>query len=153
MPRPLKERIITEPPQFSSFKPIGVRAKALPQILLSIDEYEAIRLADFSGLDHTQAAVKMEISRSTFTRLVEKARKKIADFLVNGAILQIEGGNIHFRDNLLRCNNCESIFRVSFDTEIIKCPNCGAESYKDYADQYGHGRCCRGHGNQNGKRR
>ena len=77
MPRPKSDRIVLEPPLFSEFKPIGVRGQDLDQILLTLDEFEAFRLADFKGLSHAGAADEMEISRSTFTRLIEKARKNV----------------------------------------------------------------------------
>jgi len=80
MPRPERKRTVYTPPFFTDFKPIGVPNKLLNITLLSLDEYEAFRLADQVGLSHIEAAEQMEISRSTFTRLIEKARKKIADF-------------------------------------------------------------------------
>ena len=66
MPRPKNDRIVHEPPIFTEFKPIGVKGRSLEPISLSIDEFEAIRLADYKGLNHEEAAEEMEISRSTF---------------------------------------------------------------------------------------
>ena len=80
MSRPEKFRIIKRPPVFNRFKPVGIQMKQLEQIFLSIAEYEAIRLTDYEGMDHSKAAKLMKISRPTFTRLIEKARKKTADF-------------------------------------------------------------------------
>ena len=66
----------------------------LQHINLTFDELEAIRLADFEGLYQEQAAKKMNVSRQTFGRILESAHKKIADALVNGKALSIEGGPI-----------------------------------------------------------
>ena len=77
MSRPEKERKVHEPPIFTGFKPMGVNNKYLQQTILTLDEFEAFRLSDNIGLSHADAAEEMEISRSTFTRLIEKARKKM----------------------------------------------------------------------------
>jgi predicted DNA-binding protein (UPF0251 family) len=61
---------------------------------ISLDEYEAIRLKDYENLDQESAAVKMGISQPTFYRLISSAHKKIADALINGKAMKIEGGNI-----------------------------------------------------------
>jgi len=75
------------------FKPCGVRANQLEHIVLYEDEMEAIRLADFKSLYQQESADKMEISRTTFSRLVESARKKIADALLHQKAIKIEQRN------------------------------------------------------------
>jgi predicted DNA-binding protein (UPF0251 family) len=130
----------------TEFKPIGVQRNRLELLPLGLDEFEAIRLADYLGMEHSEAAMEMEISRSTFTRLIEKARSKIARFLVEGKHLQIEGGNIHFRGNLIRCHDCGHMFNMEFDSNIRTCPACGSGNLIDLAGGFGHGNCCRGHG-------
>jgi len=142
MPRPQNNRIIHEPPLFSEFKPIGARVKNLEQILLTLDEFESIRLADQIGLSHAEAAEEMEISRSTFTRLIEKARKKMADFLIQGRVLTIEGGNVHFRTNIIHCKDCGHMFKSNFKDTIIECPACHSKNLFNMAGGFGHGRCC-----------
>ena len=144
MSRPKKERIVHEPPIYTRFKPVGMRSYILEQAPLTIDEYEAIRLADYLGMEHSEAADEMEISRSTFTRLIEKARKKMADFLVEGKELLIEGGNIHFRGNIIRCLDCGHMFKTNFENEMTECPVCGSVNLLNLAGGFGHGRCCRG---------
>lgn len=71
------------------FKPCGVRGKYLDKIELNTDEMEAIRLADYENLYQEEAADRMGISRSTFSRLLESARKKVADALLHGKALAI----------------------------------------------------------------
>jgi uncharacterized protein len=148
MPRPKKMRIVHQPPVYTSFKPIGVRVNELDQISLDLDELEAIRLTDYLSKEHSEAADEMGISRSTFTRLIEKARRKVATFLIEGKQLFIEGGDVHFRGNLLRCQNCGHMFKTGFDKPIEVCPACDSTDLMDLAGGFGHGKCCQGH-NQN----
>lgn len=144
MSRPRKERIVHQPPQFTSFKPMGVMRRNLQPVSLSLDEFEAIRLADYKGMDHAEAAEEMEISRSTFTRLIEKARHKISKFIIDGRGLFIEGGNIHFRGNLIKCQDCGHMFNTNFEQQLDKCPSCNSSNLLDLAGGFGHGKCCRG---------
>ena len=148
MPRPKNNRIVHEPPLFSEFKPIGVKGQSLERVLLSLDEFEAFRLADNLGLSHAEAADEMEISRSTFTRLIEKSRKKIAELIINGKLLTIEGGNIHFRKNLMRCQSCGHMFRINFNESLTECPSCNSKNLLNLAGGFGHGRCCVNTNNQ-----
>jgi predicted DNA-binding protein (UPF0251 family) len=142
MSRPQKERIVHQPPLFADFKPIGVKMNLLKQVSLSLDEYEAFRLADYMGLSQDEAANEMEISRSTFTRLIEKARSNIAQLIVNGSALNIDGGNIHFRKNIIRCNNCGHMFNINIDKSISNCPECNSTNLLNIAGGFGHGKCC-----------
>jgi uncharacterized protein len=142
MSRPQYNRIVNEPPLFSHFKPVGVREQDSKQISLTLDEFEAFRLADQLGYSHALAADEMEISRSTFSRLIEKARKKIADFIILGGVLNIGGGAVHFRVNILQCRDCGHMFRVQFDHDISECPECHSEKILNMAGSFGHGKCC-----------
>lgn len=152
MPRPRKNRIVKRPPCCASFKPTGVPRANLETVTLSIEEYEAIRLADYQGLEHLEAAEKMEVSRPTFTRLLEAARKKTGRFLVEGTELQIEGGSFHFRQNLFQCTDCHVSFPGELDAVPPNCPECGGERVIDLANRFGHGNCCRSHGRRNRRR-
>ncbi len=148
MPRPKSNRIVHEPPLYTEFKPAGTKGQALEVIDLSLDEFEALRLADQLGMSHAEAADEMEISRSTFTRLIEQARKKLADFIIKGKMLSINGGNVHFRNNIIKCQNCGHMFRINFNQIIKECPVCHSENLLNLAGGFGHGNCCRHrHGN------
>ncbi len=81
-------------PGATYFKPWGVPLRELEEIVLALDELEALRLADLQGQYQEQAAEKMKISRPTFSRIVESARKKVADALINGKALRLEGGPV-----------------------------------------------------------
>ena len=94
MPRPRHCRRVGCLPQVNFYKPRGIPLSVLQHVNLAVDELEAIRLADLQGLYQEQAARKMNVSRQTFGRILESAHKKIADALVNGKALSIEGGPI-----------------------------------------------------------
>lgn len=96
MPRPRRLRRVCSRPGVTYFKPAGIRMTELGEVILSIDELEAIRLKDHEGLEQTRAARKMNISQPTFQRLYESARGKIAEALVEGKALRIEGGPCRF---------------------------------------------------------
>lgn len=92
MPRPRLRRRVHGAPDFTHFKPVGAPKRTLSQINLTLDETEAIRLRDFLGLSQEESARRMNVSQPTFHRILSSARKKIADFLINGKTLKIYGG-------------------------------------------------------------
>lgn len=142
MSRPQKKRIVAFPPLYHNFKPLGVPSKSLCKICLSLDEFEAIRLADYLDMEHSEAAKEMNISRSTFTRLIEKARKKTATFFINGTSICIEGGPIHFEQNRIQCKKCKSVFIIPIKQKLKFCPECHSEDLLNLAGCFGHGKCC-----------
>jgi uncharacterized protein len=91
MPRPRCCRKISHTPRCRLFKPSGLFSKSSDEIVLTLDEFEAIRKADLEGLYHEQAAGHMNVSRQTFGRIIENARKKVARALVEGLSVRIEG--------------------------------------------------------------
>jgi predicted DNA-binding protein (UPF0251 family) len=103
-----------------------VPASSLQEVILCIDEFEAIRLADFERLYHEQAAEKMNISRQTFGRIVEAARGKVARALVEGLALRIEGGEIEMAEQrAFWCQQCQHSWSVPFGTGGPDgCPAC-----------------------------
>lgn len=92
MSRPFKCRRVCGNPKTEYFKPRGIPISSLEEVSLTIDEFEAIRLADLEGLYQEDAAKKMNISRQTFGNIIESAHKKIADSIVNAKALKIKGG-------------------------------------------------------------
>lgn len=93
MPRPRHCRKVECTPNVIYFKPAGIPMTDLDEINLTVDEFESIRLKDLEGFKQEECAKKMNISQPTFHRLVITARKKIADSIVNGKGIKIEGGN------------------------------------------------------------
>lgn len=102
MPRPQKCRIICGYPDFWSFSPDDERASGCS--VLTLDEYEAIRLIDWLGKTQEEAAGRMQVARTTVTAIYDSARKKIADALVNGRRIQISGGKYRFATENLKHN-------------------------------------------------
>jgi uncharacterized protein len=96
MPRPRIFRRVSFRPEATYFKPAGVRMTNLEETVLTMDEFEAIRLRDSLGKDQKESAKDMGISQPTFQRLYGSARKKIADALVNCRAIRIEGGPFRF---------------------------------------------------------
>ena len=94
MPRPCSLRHIDVNPAAIYFKPAGIPVHMLAEVVLRLDELESLRLADLDGLYQEQAAKKMKISRPTFARIVEEARRKVADALIHGKALRLEGGTV-----------------------------------------------------------
>ena len=94
MPRPVQPRTIEFVPRVTFFKPAGIPRVELEEVALTLDELEAVRLADLNGLYQEQAAPKMDISRSAFARILESARRKIADALIHGKCLRFAGGPV-----------------------------------------------------------
>lgn len=94
MPRPFSSRRIAGRPGAPIFKPTGIPVRELEEVVMSLDEFEAMRLADLDGLYQQQAAEQMNVSRTTFSRIIEAAHRKMADALVHGKALRIEGGPV-----------------------------------------------------------
>ncbi|MFA4973976.1 MAG: DUF134 domain-containing protein [bacterium] len=94
MPRPFKCRRVGWTPQHDYFKPRGIPLSELEEVILRLDEIEAMRLADIEGLYHEEAAAKMNVSRQTFDRILANAHKTVADALINGKAIRVEGGNV-----------------------------------------------------------
>lgn len=94
MPRPVKKRVVSAEPDTKVFAPKGREAAGI--VLLSLDEFEALRLSDFEGIGQEQAAAMMAISRHTYGRILARARSVVAQALVLGQELQIAGGNYVF---------------------------------------------------------
>lgn len=131
-----RKRRIASPPRFSNYKPSGIPRTKLEQTVITLDEYEAFRLADHQGHDHLEASAQMEISRPTFSRLIEKARSKIAHAIVDGLELVIEGGNINFSQGMHRCRDCGDEQVHAINETINDCPECGSEDIEDLASKY-----------------
>lgn len=94
MGRPLKNRCVGCEPHADYFKPRGVPLCELDETVLAIDELEALRLTDLDGLYQADAAISMGVSRQTIGNILQSARRKVADALVNGKALRIAGGAV-----------------------------------------------------------
>ena len=154
MARPRNCRRVGSMPESDYFKPRGIPLSMLEEVILTVDEFEAIRLADLEGLYQEQAAEKMNVSRQTFGRIIDSAHKKVADALVKGKALKIEGGEFEMASmRKFRCYDCQHSWDLPYGTGRPKnCPSCKsgnirrAEEDREYARGFGRGRggCYRG---------
>ena len=111
MPRPFRKRMVRHSNELF-YKPAGVRMANLQSVTLEADEYEALRLADLEKLSHEDAGKKMKVSRQTFGRIIEKAREKTADALINGKALSITAkGPVEMLKASLVCSGCGHAWR------------------------------------------
>lgn len=147
MARPTKWRKIENIPAVQFFVPAETDVREVPENILKIEELEAIRLKDLEGLEQEECAAKMEVSRPTFQRILISAREKIADSLINGKTIHIEGGNFTRNICPVRCLDCGKEWLESFENlESIKngeyaCPVCGSK--KVICGQNCKGKFCR----------
>ena len=135
MTRPKIIRCVNFKPEVTYFKPRGIPLSSLYEINLTIDELETVRLKNYKGLEQTECAKKMKISQSTFQRILISANKKIADALVNGKAIKIEGGVIKISGEKMRkfkCEKCKCKWEIPFGTgkkgTEMSCPKCKEES-------------------------
>ena len=92
MPRPPKIRRVEQLPEVTYFKPPGIPLRKIEEVIVTVEEIEAIRLKDHEGLDQQDAADIMRVSRPTFQRILTSAHKKVAEALTYGKAIRIEGG-------------------------------------------------------------
>jgi len=122
-----KWRRVTFIPEITYFKPVGSPLKIPEEVNLSIEEAEAIRLNDLERLEQEECAHRMSISRPTFHRVLASARSKLADALLNGKAIRIEGGNFEMAVRRFHCLNGHE-WDVPFETLIAVpprfCPTC-----------------------------
>lgn len=136
-PRPSRLRKISNPPFISGFMPYGGKtgSDAPGKVFLHLEEYEALRLCDHEMMNHNQAALLMQISRPTLTRIYSKARQKIADAIVNGKSIIIEGGKIYYDTEWYSCLKCGCHFNnPEKQTEVKECPLCKSNLFAGIAD-------------------
>jgi len=145
MPRPFCCRRIGFQPGYSYFKPRGIPTDELSENILTLDELEAVRLADLNGMYQEQAAKCMNVSRPTFGRIIDSAHQKIADVLVNGKVLKIETGKTEFTDTKwYKCQECDTEIEIPQQgPNLTHCPKCGNR----YRRGFGH--CHRKRGGNN----
>lgn len=130
MARPQKCRRVAAHPQVSYFKPRGIPMVQLEEVRLTVDEREALRLADLDNLSYEVAGRRMGVSRATFGRILQRARRAMTDALIHGKAIKIEGGHYQVVDEgrLFACRHCESRWEVPLGSgRPTACPACGAD--------------------------
>lgn len=106
MPRPRKWRRVCNLPNYNSFGPLDKKDILDDCIIMTVEEYETIRLMDLEGLNQEECAGVMGVARSTVQRIYDDSRKKLADSLVNGKVLKIEGGDYKLCSEYENVENC-----------------------------------------------
>lgn len=125
MPRPFRCRKVYSSPYANYFKPRGIPISNLDEVYLTLDEFEAVRLADLQGMYQEDAAKKMNISRQTFGNIITSAHKKIADSLVNSKALKIEGGVVKMMERHFICYDCKHEWTLPYGAgRPGECPKC-----------------------------
>jgi len=137
--------MIQEQPEYRYFKPAGIPVRLLTEIRLTVDEFEALRLADVLGLYHDDAAGRMGVSRATFGRIVESARKKTAGALLYGSALRIEGGETMEhgathnpgRGNCI-CPGCSATVphQAGIPCRETRCPSCNKPMLREGSEHH-----------------
>ena len=155
MSRPLKCRRVEFLPDVTYLKPAGIPLRGIEEVRLSVEEAEAIRLKDLEGLEQEQGAERMNISRPTFQRVLASARQKVADALLNGKAIRIEGGSFEMASSRFKCLNgheWDVPFEVMTNTPPELCPTCNTADIEPVSPA-GFGRGRGGRGRHRGGRR
>lgn len=154
MARPRNRRRVDCAPARTYFKPAGVPKASLTEVVLTVDEWEALRLADYEGLYHDAAAREMNVSRPTFGRIIEVARRKVTRALVEGQALTIKGGDFEMTKRKFTCYDCKHEWELPFGTGRPQvCPACRSTNLHRAGSACGQGRNgqssmrCRNRGN------
>ncbi|KNY29466.1 DUF134 domain-containing protein [Pseudobacteroides cellulosolvens] len=130
MSRPPKWRKVEFIPNIQYFVPLDLQTADMEENILRIEEIEAIRLKDVEKLEQEECAERMEVSRQTFQRILNTGREKIADSIINGKAIRIEGGNFTRNICSVKCLDCNKEWKESYENfeKILKgdysCPDC-----------------------------
>jgi predicted DNA-binding protein (UPF0251 family) len=147
MARPCKCRRIYGSPSAECFKPRGVPVRLLEEVTLTIDEFEALRLADLEGLYQEQAAEKMKVSRQTFGNILESAHRAVADSLVNAKLLRIKGGTVEMVERHFLCSECKHEWALPHGSgRPCACPKCNCSNIHRAPHDRGYARAGVGRG-------
>jgi predicted DNA-binding protein (UPF0251 family) len=129
MGRPKKCRWVETEPGVTFFKPRGIPLRALEQAIITVDELEAMRLADYLEMTQEEVAQKMQVSRPTVTRMLARAHRAVAEALVHGKAICIEGGDYRLGQ---KCGTCGQWAAVA---EGEPCPECCCQTLDEPGDQ------------------
>ena len=116
-------------PDTKLFKPAGIPMRELEEVVLTVEELEAIRLRDVEGLEQEPCAERMNISRPTFVRIINSARTKVAEALVRAKAIRIEGGTYRFVGPF-RCGDCGREWRHIRGKIDGECPECHSTNWE-----------------------
>jgi predicted DNA-binding protein (UPF0251 family) len=121
MGRPKKCRWVETEPGVTFFKPRGIPLRSLEQMVITVDELEAMRLADFLEMTQEEVAQKMQVSRPTVTRMLARAHRAVAEALVTGKAICIEGGDYRLGQ---QCGSCGQGAALGSGEARLDCCTC-----------------------------
>jgi predicted DNA-binding protein (UPF0251 family) len=124
MPRRKRLRRVVAPPGFKGYKPYGNSKHKKQHVELLYEEYEAIKLADYDLMNHLEASKLMGVSRPTFARIYESARRKLANALVETREIRSVFGNARLEGSWYVCNDCHARFTIPVQMTNHACPIC-----------------------------
>lgn len=128
MPRRRRLRRIVAPPQFKGYKPYGASHRSVEGVELLYEEYEALKLTDYDMMNHQEACELMGVSRATFARIYESARKKVARAFVEVREIKTVYGNAYMDDSWYTCKKCHARFTVPKKNDKTSCPICAHQN-------------------------
>jgi uncharacterized protein len=133
MARPRKCRWVEFEPGITFFKTQGIPMRGLEQVIISVDELEALRLSDFLGLNQEDVAQEMNVSRPTVTRMLARAHRAIAEALVYGKAIKISGGDYQVAQRRFICQECDYAWDETSPPNFPqKCPKCQGSSIQRF---------------------
>ncbi|AYD39540.1 DUF134 domain-containing protein [Clostridium fermenticellae] len=127
MPRPTKFRRVEFFPNDNYFVPWGKPKCEIEEIVLKVEELEAIRLKDIKELNQEECAEKMKVSRPTFQNIIDSARKKVAMALTEGKAIRISGGYYTTNHCKFKCMDCGEVYEINYEHDKLACPSCGSK--------------------------
>lgn len=128
-------RRVVAPPGFRGYKPYGNRSERKEHVDLLYEEYEAIKLADYDMMNHQEASQLMGVSRATFARVYESARRKIARALVETREIRSEFGNAALDESWYICGECNARFNIPKTVDTLRCPLCKSDNTHPIKEQ------------------
>jgi predicted DNA-binding protein (UPF0251 family) len=139
MPRPKRKRRLIEPPTVTGFVPESGWFDPQNGIVLHFEEYEAIKLADYDNLTQLEASARLQVSRPTFSRIYDSARKKVARAFVENKSISVEGGRVEFDTNWFSCQHCGAVYKEETTAKKSKktCPVCASTDVIAVEDNIG----------------
>ncbi|WP_238881812.1 DUF134 domain-containing protein [Clostridium sp. YIM B02551] len=127
MARPTKFRNVEFFPKDTYFIPIGKPKCQIEEVVLKVEELEAMRLKDIEELKQEECAEKMQVSRQTFQNIIDSARKKVAIALTEGKAINISGGNYTTNFCKFKCLDCDADYDINYEQDKRVCPKCGSK--------------------------
>ncbi len=128
MPRPMKCRRVEFFPDVESFLPTGTGTGKVKEYTIKVEELEAMRLKDVENMSQEDCADRMHVSRQTFQKIIETARKKVALALMDGAAIRISGGCFVSKTCRLLCADCGNSYDPDVEEDKLFCPKCGSRN-------------------------